>query len=147
MNRHVNFCKSAVATWFSAAFVTVLPVAAAPVAQPVTPEVVQRSVFIIPSNRSEGRDPFFPTSMRPYENTNSKTPAASDLTALVLKGISGPADHRLAIINNHTFGVGDEGDVLASHSRIHLRCIEIKAKSVVVESGGQRHELSYTSSP
>ena len=85
--------------------------------------------------------------MWPYENSTSKNPVASDLTALVLKGISGPADHRLAIINNHTFGVGDEGDVITSHNRIHLRCIEIKAKSVVVESGGQRHELSYTSSP
>jgi hypothetical protein len=152
MNRHVNSCKSVVAAWLSAAFVTVLPVAAAPpaaapVAQPVKPEVMPRSVFVIPTNRNEGRDPFFPNSSRPYEAVASKNPAVSDLSLLVLKGISGPPDHRLAIINNHTFGVGDEGDVLTSHSRIHLRCVEIKARSVVVESGGQRHELSYMNSP
>ena len=147
MNRHVNFCKSAVAAWLSAALVTVLPVAAAPVAQPVTPDVVSRSVFVIPKNRNEGRDPFFPTSTRLYESVTSKNPAAGDLTSLVLKGISGPPDHRLAIINNHTFGIGDEGDVITPHGRIHLRCVEIKAKSVVVESGGQRHELSYATGP
>ena len=147
MNRHVNFCKSAVTTWLSAAFVTVLPLAAAPIVQPVAPEVVAHSVFVVPANRNEGRDPFFPTSTRPYEVIGSKNPVVGDLTSLVLKGISGPPDHRLAIINNHTFGVGDEGDVITPRSRIHLRCIEIKAKSVVVESGGQRHELSYTSNP
>ena len=150
MNRHVNFCKSAVAAWLSAALVTVLPVAAAPpaaapAAQPAPPEVVSRSVFVIPKNRNEGRDPFFPTSTRMYEATTSKNPVVGDLTALVLKGISGPADHRLAIINNHTFGVGDEGDVLTPHSRIHIRLVEVKTNSVVVESGGQRHELSYRS--
>jgi hypothetical protein len=147
MNRHVNFCKSVVVAWLSAAFVAVLPVAAAPVAQPVTTDVVTRSVFVLPANRNEGRDPFFPTSTRPYENIISKTPAGGDLTALVLKGISGPPDHRLAIINNHTFGVGDEGDIITPHGRIHLRCIEIKANLVVVESGGQRHELSYKGGP
>ena len=155
MNQHVNPCKSALAAWLSTAFVMVLPVAAAPapapaatpaathVAQPVTPEVTLRSVFVLPTNLKEGRDPFFPASTRPYEDAASKNPVAGDLTALVLKGFSGTPDHRLAIINNHTFGVGDEGDVLTPHSRIHIRCVEIKDKSVVIESGGQRHELSY----
>jgi len=147
MNRHVNFCKSVVAAWLSAAFVVVLPMAAAPVAQPVPPEVVTRSVFVIPTNRSEGRDPFFPTSTRLYQATPGKNQVVGDLTSLVLKGISGPPDHRLAIINSHTFAMGDEGDIITPHSRIHIRCVEIKAKSVVIEFGGQRHELSYAGSP
>ena len=147
MNRHVNSCKSALTAWLSAAFVTVMPVAAAPVAQPAPPEVVTRSVFILPTNPKEGRDPFFPASIRPYEDAVSKNPVAGDLTALVLKGFSGTPDHRLAIINNHTFGVGDEGDVLTPHSRIHIRLVEVRTNSVVIESGGQRHELSYVSSP
>ncbi|MGB7746446.1 MAG: hypothetical protein WBN75_04085 [Verrucomicrobiia bacterium] len=146
MNRHVNSSKSAMAAWLSTALVTVLPVAAAPVAQPVAPEAVARSVFVIPTNPKEGRDPFFPASTRLYEDAAIKNPV-SDLTSLVLKGISGSPDHRLAIINNHTFGVGDEGDVVTPHSRIHVRCIEIKDKSVVIESNGQRHELSYANSP
>ena len=48
-----------------------------------------------------------------------------------------------AIINNHTFAQGDEGDVLTSQGRVHLECIEIKANSVVIEYGGQRHELKF----
>jgi hypothetical protein len=152
MNRHINFCTSMAAAWLSAVFVTVLPLAAAPTAapvvQPVIPEVVvTRSVFVLPANPKEGRDPFFPNSSRPYEDATSKNPVVSDMTALVLRGISGPPDHRLAIINNHTFGVGDEGDVLTPHGRIHIHCVEIKDTSAVVESGGQRHELIYTSSP
>jgi hypothetical protein len=107
--------------------------------------VVSRSVFVLPTNPKEGRDPFFPNSTRPYEDAASKNPG--DLSSLVLRGISGSVDHRLVIINNHTFGVGDEGDVITPHSRIHIRCVEIKDNSVVVESGGQRHELSYVSSP
>ena len=154
MNRHVNSSKCAMAAWLSAAFMTVLPVVAAPppppaapVAKPVVPEVVvARSVFVLPANPKEGRDPFFPNSSRPYEEIASKNPVVSDITSLVLKGISGPPDHRLAIINNHSFGAGDEGDVITPHGRIHIRCVEIKDASVVVESGGQRHELIYTSS-
>jgi hypothetical protein len=155
MNRHVNFCKSAMAAWLSAAFMMVLPVAAAPpppppappVAKPAALEVVVvRSVFVLPANPKEGRDPFFPNSSRPYEEITSKNPVASDITSLVLRGISGPPDHRLAIINNHSFGTGDEGDVITPHGRIHIRCVEIKDASVVVEAGGQHHELIYTSS-
>jgi hypothetical protein len=66
-----------------------------------------------------------------------------DLSSLVLKGISGPPDHRLAIINNHTFGVGDEANLVTPQGPIHIRCLEVKASSVVIESGGQRHELNY----
>jgi len=142
------------AAWLSVALVAVLPAAAAPVtapaaapiAHPVTPEVVPLSVFVLPVNPKEGCDPFFPASTRPYESAASKNPVG-DLTSLVLRGLSGSPDHRLVIINNHTFGVGDEGDVITPHGRIHIHCIEITPKSVVVESGGQRHELSYMGIP
>ena len=144
MNWCVNSSKSAVAAWLSAGFVMVLPVAAAPVAQPAAPEVVSRSVFVIPTNPKEGRDPFFPNSTRPYETVSAAQPHAGDVSSLVLKGISGPPDHRLAIINNHTFGVGDEENLVTPQGPIHIRCVEIKASSVVIESGGQRHELNYT---
>ena|ERR1700690_1626335 len=147
MNRHVNSCTRAVAAWFSTALVMVMPAAAAPVAPTATPEVVSRSVFVIPTNPNEGRDPFYPTSTRLYEEAISKNPVVADLTSLVLKGISSSPEHRLVIINNHTFAAGDEGDVLTPQGRLHIHCIEIKDKSVVVESGNQRHELSYTNSP
>jgi hypothetical protein len=145
MNWCVNSSKSAVAAWLSAGFVMVLPVAAAPVAQPAAPEVVvSRSVFVIPKNPKDGRDPFFPNSTRPYEIVEAARPHIGDVSALVLKGISGPPDRRLVIINNHTFAVGDEANLVTPQGPIHIRCLEIKDSSVVIESSGQRHELNYT---
>jgi|GEM_PF-651966 len=155
MNWCVNSSKSTVAAWLSAGFVMVLPVAAAPVAQPAAPEVVSpsvfvvptNSVFVVPTNSKAGRDPFFPNSTRPYETVSAARPHAGDVSSLVLKGISGPPDHRLVIINNHTFGVGDEQDLATPQGRIHIRCVEIKDSSVVIESAGQRHELKYATNP
>ena len=103
-----------------------------------------RSVFILPSNPKEGHDPFFPDSERPYEIAAAANPQAGKATSLVLKGFSGPLNHRLVIINNHTFGSGDTGNVITPSGRIHLRCIEIKTNSVIIETGGQRHELIYS---
>jgi len=159
MNWCVDSSKSTVAAWLSAGFVMVLPVAAAPIAQPAAPEVVSRSVsvvptnsvfvvptnsvFVVPTNPKDGRDPFFPNSTRPYETVSAAQPHAGDVSSLVLKGISGPPNHRLVIINNHTFGVGDEESLVTPQGRITIRCVEIKARSVVIESGGQRHELNY----
>ncbi len=67
--------------------------------------------------------------------------------SLVLKGVSGPPDHRLAIINNRTFAVGDAQDLVTPQGRIHIRCVEIKDGSVVIESAGQKHELKYAANP
>lgn len=147
MKRRINSCKNAMAAWLSVALVMVLPAAAAPAAQPATPEVVLRSVFVIPANPKEGRDPFFPNSNRLYELAQADQPHVGEVTALVLKGISGPPDRRLAIINNRTLGIGDEQDLVTPQGRIHIRCVEIKDSSVVIESAGQRHELKYATNP
>jgi hypothetical protein len=147
MNWCVNSSKSTVAAWLAAGFVVVVPVAAAPVVQPAAPEVVARSTFIIPTSPNDGRDPFFPNSTRPYEAVTAVRPHTGEVSSLVLKGISGPSDHRLVIINSHTFGVGDEANVATPQGPIHIRCVEIKASSVVIESGGQRHELKYSTNP
>ena len=107
--------------------------------------VINRSVFIQPASPKEGRDPFFPDSSRPYAAAVAKTAHNTlNLTSLIFKGISGTPDHRLVIINNHTFAVGDEGDVETAQGRIHIRCLEISDYSVVIEAAGQRHELSFT---
>ena len=105
------------------------------------------SAFTIPADTKEGRDPFFPDSTRPYEAAAAANPKVADVTSLVLKGFSGSLNNRLVIINNHTFAAGDEGDVITPVGRIHLTCIEIKTNSVVIEVGGQRHELFYANQP
>ena len=102
-----------------------------------------RSVFIIPASPHDGRDPFFPESTRPYEA--AITSHVQQVINLVVKGISGTAGDRLVIINNHTFGVGDESDVLTSGGRVHVRCLEITANGVVIEANNQRRELNFSS--
>ena len=123
-----------------------LMVNAAPVAKSDKTNLI-RSVFILPANPQQGHDPFFPDSIRPYENAAAANPKTADITSLMLRGFSGTIDHRLVIINNHTFAAGDEGDVITSTGRIHLRCIEIGTDAVVVEVGGQYHKLSYLNTP
>src|SRR5476651_93322 len=70
-----------------------------------------RSVFVLPTNPNDGRDPLFPDSLRPYESAVVVvTNHTAEITSLIFKGVSGPPGHQLVVINNHTFGAGDEGD-------------------------------------
>jgi len=134
------------AGWLPAAMLWAVPLAAAPLDQAAKTNL-HRSVFILPANAEEGRDPFFPKSNRPYQTAAATTTNSVGVTALVVKGFSGTPNHRLVIINNHTFAAGDEGDVITEQGRIHVRCIEIKSRSVVVNIGGQYHELTASENP
>jgi hypothetical protein len=150
MKRHMkSFCKNTMAVLLLIASATALAVIAAPVAQADKTDKAKttRSIFILPSNSREGCDPFFPKSNRPYEMAAAANTRTGNITSLVLKGFSGSQNHRLVIINNHTFAAGDTGDVTTSDGRVHLRCIEIKTNSAVIEVGGQRYELTYSNKP
>lgn len=140
------FGKNGLAMVLSIGCASTLMANAAPAAKPGKTNLI-RSVFTLPSNPNEGRDPFFPESTRPYEAAVIASPRTADITSLVVKGFSGTMDHRLVIINNHTFATGDEGDVTTSAGRIHLRCIEIGTNDVLVEVGGQYHRLVYSNTP
>ena len=97
--------------------------------------VIPQSVFVIPLTPQEGRDPFFPRSMRLFNDVLVKTnlqPVAVVSVELKLNGISGTADNRLAIINNRTFGIGEEGEVMSNVGRVRIICKDIKADSVRV---------------
>ena len=102
-----------------------------------------KSVFRIPASPEEGRDPFFPQSaLRKPEVIRSPVAAPPAIAELELKGISGPADHRLAIINNRTFEPGEEGTVLSNVGRVRLTCKEIGTNSVRVNINGQDRILT-----
>ncbi|HTY86691.1 MAG TPA: hypothetical protein VMB80_04440 [Candidatus Acidoferrum sp.] len=148
MKRRFDFSSILLIAGLTAGLMQVWPTQAAPPAKtpaPKTPapEAVARSSFTMPANPKEGRDPFFPTSNRPYESVQASQPHVGDITSLVLKGVSGPPDRRLAIINNHTFAIGDSQDIVTPQGRIHVRCVEIRDDSVVIESGGMNRELKY----
>jgi hypothetical protein len=98
------------------------------------------SVFVMPITTSQGRDPFYPESNRPYEE--NKPHSVVEESAIAVKGVSVEHGRVLVIINNHTFAVGDEGDVLTTTGRAHLRLAEIRSKSVIIEINGRRRELS-----
>lgn len=114
-------------------------VVAAPVAV-----VPPRSVFTQPNNPREGRDPFFPESSGVYDRNVVTTHAAAEsATTLSVKGYSMVNGRPIVIINNHSFMTGDEGDVLSSGARAHIRCLEIRPGTVVVEVNGARHEIHF----
>jgi len=108
-----------------------------------SPAMIQ-SVFNVPSNPKEGRDPFFPESTHAIESVAAASRTV-EITTLKVFGISGTPGHLLAIINNHTFGVGEEGDVKTTAGTVHIRCLGIQASSVVIEINGQAHRLSVES--
>jgi hypothetical protein len=114
------------------------------VAAPADTNAPVQSVFTMPSGPSEGRDPFFPNSMRPYEDAMVKAKRPAELSSLRIKGFSQIGNQRYVIINNHTFGAGDEGDVITTEGRIHIRCLSVGIDSVMVESGGAQHLLKIT---
>ena len=71
--------------------------------------------------------------------TNLQPTTAVVAVELKLNGISGTANHRLAIINNRTFEVGEEGEVVSSVGHVHIICKDIKTDSVrVLISGEER---------
>jgi hypothetical protein len=100
----------------------------------------------MPKGPPEGVDPFFPRSKRPYQGTILPIVATTlePVTVAVdlkLKAISGLPEHRLALINNHTFEAGEEGEVVTTTGRMRIRCLEITQDSAVVQVGAERREL------
>ncbi len=112
--------------------------------------VSPRSVFDIPATVKEGHDPFFPESTRAADAAAAAATTAPHnpneaIANLKVPGISGTPGHQFAIINNHTFAVGDEGDVSTTSGRVHLRCVEIQPDAVVVEISGRIHRIKVDS--
>lgn len=108
---------------------------------------IPRSVFTIPSETTEGRDPFFPNLVDSEASTKAgksgKTGGKPATAEFVLQGISGSGDRRLAVIGGHSFAAGEESDVLVPTGRVRIRCLEIKDDSVIIEIGGERREIRF----
>lgn len=105
------------------------------------PVVIPKSVFIIPKNPRQGRDPFFPSSTRLFAQAATKNTTELAAAEVMLNGVSGGPGHRLAIINGETFGEGDEAQIKTPSGRVRVKCLEIGQDSALVEIAGQRREL------
>jgi hypothetical protein len=112
--------------------------------------VAPRSVFV--DDPKAGKDPFFPFTARRLEKvpgpasgpqTSTSATVKNVFERLQLKGILGNSTRRLALINNHTFEVGEQAEVKSLEGRLHVHCWEIRNRSVVVSFVGesQRKEL------
>jgi hypothetical protein len=111
--------------------------------------VVPRSVFV--DDPKTGKDPFFPSTARRLEKVPGSSgnqipvpaPNKNVFDRLQLKGILGNSSRRLALINNHTFEVGEQAEVKTLEGKLNVRCWEIRNRSVVVSFVGesQRKEL------
>jgi hypothetical protein len=105
--------------------------------------VVPKSVFI--DDPDNGKDPFFPDSKRRVTGQPADVPVRTGVEALELKGITGPPENRIALINNLTFQSGEVGEVRVpgQTNKFTIQCLDIREKSVVVRIVGQaeEHEL------
>ncbi|MGD0615661.1 MAG: hypothetical protein ABSA69_09505, partial [Verrucomicrobiota bacterium] len=83
-----------------------------------------------------------PNSFHAADTTALKQSPSAAAEALVLNGIGGTADHKLAMINGRTLAEGETNEVNTVVGRVRIHCIEIKGESAVVEVvGGERREL------
>jgi len=109
-----------------------------PIVQPSAP----KSVFN--DDPSFGKDPFFPRSPRRKfvaKAPDEKPPDPTVPDTITLRGISVSDGRKLAIINNHTVGEGEEFSIKINGQVLKGQCVEIKEKSVIVNSGGATKEI------
>jgi hypothetical protein len=117
-----------------------------------------RSVFTLPAGARDGRDPFYPSTTRALGEASQSSGASAqtstnssasgqpvEIASLKFPGVSGTPGNLLAIINNHTFAVGEEGEVLTPNGKVQLRCLEIHPDVVVVEIAGKIHRINLES--
>jgi len=113
--------------------------AAAAAAAPQEPQHI-KSVFVDRPNF--GRDPFFPNSSRRGRIVqDTVVEPMANFNNIVLKGISGTVEKRLAIVNNKTFEVGEEADLRIGGHLTKVKCVEVREKSVVISINGVTREL------
>ena len=55
---------------------------------------------------------------------------------LLLRGLSGPTQRRLALINDRTLALNEEGRVRVGTSNVTVRCLAISNDAVVIRVNG-----------
>ena len=72
----------------------------------------------------------------PHVPGKDELPEPSWVGQIKLSGLSGAADHRLAIIGGATFSQGETASVKVAGRTVKVHCLEIREKSVLVEIDG-----------
>lgn len=108
----------------------------------VPTNAIPKSIF--QDDARNGKDPFFPKSTRRAEKLPTATEnVVAPLVQLALKGISGPANRRFALINNQTLATGETAVVRIGNGQVKVHCWEIREDSVIVsvEGNPEKREL------
>jgi len=100
----------------------------------ISASAIPESVF----NYRAGKDPFFPTRVV----TPVLAPEPTKKEIIVLKGVTGSSDRRVALINDRTFTKGEAGEINVGTNTLRIRVVEIKERSATIEREGQTNELS-----
>jgi hypothetical protein len=133
----VPACKPAAAPAGPAKPAPAKPAAVAPATNLVAVDYTSVFVELMPP---KGRDPFFPNSHRrdivPMVTTRPDRPSPP-ASELMLKGIVGAPNHRLALINNSILEVGEEDSVRVPGGHVRVKCLEIGQDYAVVKAEGE----------
>ena len=104
-----------------------------PASMTINALAIPRSVF----DYRAGKDPFFPNRVV----TPAPAPDPEKTERLIIKGITGSSDRRVALINDRTFAKGEAGEIRLGTNTFQIRVIDIKDKSVIIERAGRTNEL------
>ena len=110
--------------------------------QPAAPE----STFIVPTSSKEGRDPFFPRSVRIYAQADLREKKTRPVVTadVEIKGFSGTPDRPLVILNNQTFGLDEESPLITDSGRVLVHVTEIRiGEGATIELEGEKMVLQY----
>jgi hypothetical protein len=112
---------------------------------PASTNAIPQSVFTMPTNRTEGIDPFFPKSDRLWARAEAAPvvvkPKATGMDCLTLKGLSGTPSSPLAMVNGRTMAPGEDAEIVTDCGRLLVHCVDITTNSAIIEVSGERREL------
>lgn len=97
------------------------------------PEELAIPLSVFNLTNGVAKDPFFPNSVRHPVQAQVAAPTFSR-DAIILKGLSGSAGERLALINNRTLAAGEEAEITTSAGKVKIRLLEIKESSVLIRA-------------
>ena len=105
-----------------------------------------RSVFVI--DPGVGRDPFFPKSIRNPGRMTVKTnePVATISSQfpedIRVQGFSNQRDKIIVIVNGKSITKGEKIELNVRGLRVHVRCVDVTEKTILLEANGITKELS-----
>lgn len=83
-------------------------------------------------------------TFRPRTPSKSEMPEPSWVKLIKLSGLSGPANARLAIINDQTFAKDDSGVLKVAGQVVKVHCLDIREESALVQIEGLDKPIELT---